>query len=153
MRLARPRAGARALVPAVLGAVALGFALVALDRATGGSSHVTTAVGSGGGLVDDAVHRWHVSWAGATSSWPVAVQSAVGLAALVVFGVSLPRSAAVGALLAGIAVSLAVNDTPQDVLAFGALTCGLLFAWERFRPPARRGEPLVYRPQPWRGPG
>jgi hypothetical protein len=60
-----------------------------------------------------------------------------GLAALIVLAFARPRAATVDALLVGVAVSLAVNDTPQDVLAFGALGCALLWAWERLRPGRR----------------
>ncbi|HET7045882.1 MAG TPA: hypothetical protein VFI37_13620 [Gaiellaceae bacterium] len=150
-RLARPRTSLGRLVVAVAGAVALGFALVWLDRATGGTSHVTAAVGSGSGLVGDAVHRWHVSWAAATASWPVVIESLGGLLGLIVFGLVGRRSATVDALLVGVAVSLLVNDTPQDVLAFGALTCGSLWVWERLRAPERRSEPFVFRPLPRSG--
>jgi len=146
--VARPRPRLRGYVLAVVAGIALAIALVALDRATGGSSHVTQAVDSGTGLVGDTLHRWHVSWEGATSSWAVAVESLAGLFGLVAFGLLARRSPAVVALLAGIVVSLLVNDTPQDVLAFGALTCGSLWTWERLRPPERRAEPFVFRPAP-----
>ncbi len=146
--LLRPRRPVRALVPAVVVAVALGFAFVALDRATGGASHVTDAVGSGSGLFADAVHRWQVSWEGATSSWAVAAQSLAGLLGLLAFALATPRAATVDALLAGIAVSLVVNDTPQDVLTFGALACAALWTWERLRPLPRRRETFVFRPVP-----
>nr|MDQ3824046.1 MFS transporter [Actinomycetota bacterium] len=40
-------------------------------------------------------------------------------------------SAALAAALAALAVSLVVNDTPTDVAAFGALSCGALHVWSR----------------------
>jgi hypothetical protein len=123
--------------------------LVGVDALTGGSDHVTHALASGpSGWWDEAAHRWDVSWNGATSSWPIWVQSFGSLAGLVVFGLVRPPAATVDALLAGLAVSLVVNDTPQDVLAFGAMTGGSLWVWERLRPPERRRDPVVFRPRP-----
>src|SRR5262249_25251096 len=50
-------------------AIAIAFALVGIDAALGGSSHVTHAVGGGpGSLSGDFGHRLHISWASATKS-------------------------------------------------------------------------------------
>jgi hypothetical protein len=140
---------ARSIGLGVAAAVALAFVLVGIDAATGGSSHVTDAVGSGpGSLAGDTLHRWRVSWAGATSSGGPILMSLSGLAGLAAFALLRPRSASVEALVAGVVVSLLVNDTPQDVLALGALTCASLWAWERFRPaqqPAYAVEPTPQR--------
>ena len=88
-------------------------------------------------LASDVLHRWHVSWEGATRTGGAAGQALAGAAGLVVvvdaFGLARPRTAVVDALLAAIAVSLVVNDTPQDVLAFGSFGCACLWAWERLR--------------------
>jgi hypothetical protein len=126
------RPTARLLVLGAGGVLVLGLALVGIDAATGGSSHVVDAVSSGpSGWLDDATHRWHVSWAGATSSWKPLAESLAGLLALVVFALLRPRTRCVDAFLVGIAVSLVVNDTPQDVLAFGGLTGACLVVWDR----------------------
>ncbi len=139
LRLSGRRLTPRSAAIAVVAAVALALALVVIDAATGGASHVTGAVASGpGSLAGDLAHRWRVSWAGATSSAGVVAMSLAGLAGFVVFAILRPRSASVEALVAGIAVSLLVNDTPQDVLAFGALTAASLWAWGWLRPTARR---------------
>ncbi|MGZ4354235.1 MAG: hypothetical protein ACXVZ4_11870, partial [Gaiellaceae bacterium] len=68
------RIGARGLLLALAAAVAVGAVVVGIDAATGGSSHVTRAVGGGpGSLLGDLAHRQHVGWAGATSSWSIVV--------------------------------------------------------------------------------
>jgi hypothetical protein len=126
------RVTGRGLALGAAAVVAAALVLVGLDAVTGGSSHVTHAIASGpSGWWDEAAHRWEVSWAGATSSWPIWVQTFGSLLALLVFALVWPRSATVDALLVGLAVSLVVNDTPQDVLAFGALTCAPLVLWAR----------------------
>jgi hypothetical protein len=140
---------AGAVAAAVAAAVVLAFVLVGIDAATGGSSHVTGAVGGGPGTIaGDTLHRWHVSWAGATRSWGPALMCLSGLGGLVAFVLLRPRSAAVDAFAIGIAVSLLVNDTPQDVLAFGGLTCASLWAWERLRPRPGRRASYVFEPRP-----
>jgi hypothetical protein len=127
----------RRLVLVGAGALGVGIALVAVDAVTGGSSHVTRAVGEGpGDLAGDVGHRLRVSFDGATSSWHAALLVVAGVAVLVWLALREPRSPALDAALAGLAVSFAVNDTPTDVAAFGALACGALYAWERVRRPA-----------------
>jgi hypothetical protein len=147
------RSGRRVSVRAVvLGAVAVVLAalvVVLADAVTGGSSHVVDAVRSGPpGWADEATHRWRVSWAGATASGAVVAQSLGGLAALVFFGLLRPRVPVVDAFLVAVAVSLVVNDTPQDVLSFGALACGSLLVWARLAPTSRRRETYVFQPRP-----
>ena len=111
-------------------------ALIGLDFLAGGSDHVTRAVRRGPwALGGDWGHRIHVSWAGATSTWYTALICAVFLCVLVAFALRRPRLPTVDAFLVGIAVSLLVNDTPADVLGFGALGCATLVAWERVRRP------------------
>src|SRR5439155_13468015 len=62
------------------------------------------------------------------------------LAALVLLGTMQPRRATVDALLAGIVVSLLVNDSPVDVIGLGALGCMALARWESVDSrPMRRG--------------
>lgn len=109
-------------VAGVVGVVLVGLALVGLDAATGGSSHVTRTIGDGPGAVWDAfTHRWSVSWRGATGTTGRAVLDAFLFVGLVWIALRRPRRALLGAFLVGIAVSLAVNDTPQDVLLWGSL--------------------------------
>jgi hypothetical protein len=107
----------------VAGAVAIvaGLAFVGLDAATGGSSHVTHAV-LHGGLPHDIWHRWVVSWHGATGTWGRTVVCALCIAVLAWVATRRPRARIVDAFLVGIVVSLVANDTPQDVLFWGAIT-------------------------------
>jgi hypothetical protein len=120
----------RALVAAAAVA-AVGLVLVAVDAATGGSSHVTRALDTG--LPGDIAHRLHVSAQGATRSWGAFVQFAVGAVALVRLARLRPRPALLDAMLVALATSLLVNDTPQDVLSYGALGAISLLAFERTR--------------------
>jgi uncharacterized membrane protein YozB (DUF420 family) len=108
---------------AVAGAVAIaaGLAFVGVDAATGGSSHVTHAV-LHGGLPHDVWHRWVVSWHGATGSWGRTLVCALCVAALAWVATRRPRARIVDAFLVGIVVSLVANDTPQDVLFWGAIS-------------------------------
>lgn len=135
--LALRRRGLR-LTPARLllvgaGIVAVVLVLVGADALTGGSSHVTGAVGSGpGGLLGDFGHRIHVSAAGAVSSWRTTLATFASLAGILVFAGWRPAFPLGDGLLAALAVSLVVNDTPSDVLGFGVLACGLAWGWERF---------------------
>ena len=113
---------ARRLTVAAGIAVAAALALVGIDAATGGSSHVTKTVGDGPDAVWDAVtHRWSVAWHGATATPGRALLNLVLLAGLVWVAAQRPRHRVLDAFLVGVAVSLAVNDTPQDVLLWGAL--------------------------------
>ncbi|HET8606040.1 MAG TPA: hypothetical protein VFL66_03320 [Gaiellaceae bacterium] len=153
LRLRGGRLGVRRLVVVLAGVAVVGVALVGIDAATGGSSHVTTAVGGGpGSLLGDLGHRLHVSWAGATSSWPIVVQTLAPLVAWAVFLLSRPRHAVVDAMLVGLAVSLVVNDTPQDAISTGAMCCGALWAWARLerapRPRAREVVTITPHPRP-----
>jgi hypothetical protein len=103
------------------GVVALAVAFVAVDAATGGSSHVTHSV-LHGNVLHDLWHRWGVAWHGATGAWGRALVSAACLLVLVALAVRRPRKPLLDAFLIGIAVSLAANDTPQDVLFWGAIS-------------------------------
>jgi len=120
----------RALV-AVGIVVAGAAAFVAVDAATGGSSHVTHALGTG--LPGDLAHRWHVSYDGVTRSIGAFVMFASGIALLVLVARARPRPRAVEALLAALLVSFVVNDTPTDVALWGALGAIALLAVERNR--------------------
>jgi hypothetical protein len=111
----------RRLVAAGAFAIVAGLALVGLDALTGGHSHVTHAV-LHGELWHDVRHRASVSWHGATGAWGRLIECVLSLAALVWVAVQTPRRRVVDALLVGLAVSLLANDTPQDVLFWGAVT-------------------------------
>jgi len=106
---------------AIAGVVALAVAFVVVDAATGGSSHVTHSV-LHGNVFDDLWHRWRVSWHGATGAWGRGLVSAGCLLVLVALAVRRPRKTLVDAFLIAIAVSLVANDTPQDVLFWGAIS-------------------------------
>jgi hypothetical protein len=120
--------GRRALAIAVGASITLALGLIGLDAATGGSSHVTSALGDGPvGLGGDLVDRVELSWRRATSSWWVglAVVALIGVLALLVVRTlrgrkPLEELAAPLSLAAAIAVSLIVNDSPTDVLLVGA---------------------------------
>lgn len=138
----------RRLALVAAGAVLLGLALVGLDAAVGGSSHVTHAVGSGS-VFDDVWHRWRLSWAVVTSSWHKGVFFLASVVGLVWLATRRPRSATVDAMVIAVIVSLVVNDTPVDVAGVGSLGGLALLAWERTRPsvdsrPMRR--PLLALP-------
>lgn len=122
------RGGRRALAIAVGASLALTLGLVALDAATGGSSHVTAALEDGPlGLGGDLVERVELSWERATSSgW----SAAAVVALLAIFAVLVLRTlrrpeplselAAALSFAVAVAVSLVVNDSPIDVLLVGA---------------------------------
>jgi hypothetical protein len=131
-RLAWGRLTARTAALAAAAAVALGLALVGLDAAAGGHSHVTHRVGQGPGAVfDELGNRLHISGERLSSSWHSALVFALGIAALVVLMFLRPRFPAGDALLLAIVVSLIVNDSPSDVASGGAISYGVLWAFER----------------------
>ena len=126
----------RALLGALAAVVAIA-AIVGLDAATGGHSHVTHAFRRGPiSLVGDLANRIHISAASVGSSGLEAAVFAVSLVALIVLATRPPRFPAGDALLVGIAVSLLVNDSPGDVASAGALSYAILWAYERVRQPA-----------------
>jgi hypothetical protein len=123
-----------ALRAAAATAVAAGAALllVGIDAATGGSSHVTDAVGGGpGALAGDLAHRVHLSAASVGSTWNNALLFGASVAVLVWLALRRPRLPVLDALLAALAVSLVVNDTPTDVAGWGVLSALVLWAWTR----------------------
>ena len=132
LRLAELRLTLGRVVALCAAVVAAGVLVVGIDAAAGGSSHVTRAVGDGpGALADDLAHRADVSFRGPTSSPLPFLLTSAGLIVLVWIGTRRPRSAVVDAMLAGLAVSFVVNDTPQSVATFGALGALGLLAWRR----------------------
>ncbi len=106
---------------AYVAAVGLAVLLVAADAATGGHSHVTQSV-LHGHVVHDFWHRWHTSWRGLTGAWGRGIVSALAGGVLVWVATRQPRQPLVDAFLLAILVSLVANDTPQDVLFWGAIT-------------------------------
>jgi hypothetical protein len=131
----RHASAARAVAATAIAAAAA-LALVGIDAATGGSSHVTHAVGGGpGSVAGDLGHRLHLSARSLASPWQ-ATLFAVGAAALVLLALRRPRLPLLDALLVALAVSLLVNDTPADVVGWGAVSALILWAW------SRTGEPL-----------
>ena len=94
-----------------------------LDALLGGSSHVTDAVGGGPGtLLDDLDRRLRISWAGATSAVHTAFLCLLSLGGLAWLGLERAASARRSwRCSSASAVSLVVNDTPVDVLGYGAL--------------------------------
>jgi mono/diheme cytochrome c family protein len=131
----------RRLALAGVAVVVIALALVGLDATLGGSSHVTRAVGTGpGSLLGDLGHRLHLSWKSGTEYWHRGLTFLGCLAALVWMGTIRPRRATVDAMLAALAVSLLVNDTPVDVVGLGALGCAALVRFESVDSrPMRRG--------------
>jgi cytochrome c551/c552 len=145
LRMRSTRVTWRRAVLAAAAVVALAFALVGIDAALGGSSHVTHAVGGGpGSLGGDFGHRLHLSWASVTKSAYNIAFFLASLALLVWIGTTRPRHAAVDAMLVALAVSLLVNDTPVDVIGLGALGCLALFRFQTVDSrPMRRGAALT----------
>ena len=130
LRVSRMPALRAAAATAVAGGAAL--LLVGIDAATGGSSHVTDAVGGGpGSLAGDLAHQVHLSAASVTSTWNNALLFTASIAALVWLVFQRPRPPVLEALLASLAVSLVVNDTPTDVAGWGALSALVLWTWAR----------------------
>jgi hypothetical protein len=123
------------------GVVAIGLAIVGLDALLGGSSHVTSAVGGGPGtLLDDVDRRLRISWAGATSGIHTAFFCVLSLAGLSWLGWRGRQSPVIVAMLVGLGASLVVNDTPVDVLGYGALGLLALTAWDETRVLSSRSE-------------
>jgi hypothetical protein len=85
----------------------------------GGESHVTDALGDGPvGLAEDLGRRIHLSWLRATSGWAVGLLVGAGIVALGVLALR-ERRPLLTAYLAALAVSLLVNDSPNDVILAG----------------------------------
>ena len=126
----------RNLALAGAAAIGAGLLLVGLDAAVGGSSHVTRTIGDGpGALAGELAHRWRVSLDGLrrrAGRRPTIIT--FSLLVLVWVALRRPRFATVDAVLVALAVSLLVNDSPRDVVAYGALSCAALRFWEETRP-------------------
>jgi hypothetical protein len=132
LRTRGERPGLMRAAGAVAVAVAAGLALVAIDAAFGGSSHITHAVGGGPGtLAGDLAHRIHLSAAYVVSRWNETLLFFLSLAGLVWLALQRPRLPVLDALLAALAVSLVINDTPTDIVGLGVLSALVLAAWLR----------------------
>lgn len=112
-------------------ALALGLLVVGVDVVSGGSSHVTDSLGKGPWSVAEEIgHRLHISWAGVTATAQATVAAVLTLVALAGLALVRERSDVVDALLVALAVSLLVNDSPTDVIAYGALVGAALRTWD-----------------------
>lgn len=147
----------RTLAIALTAGLTLGVGLLALDAATGASSHVTRALEDGpGGLAADLRDRVVLSYERATDT----LFSTTGIAALflalaVLVALTLVRegagqSTAVPlALAAALATSLVVNDSPVDVLLVGlAAYAAADLAMLRGRWPGHVSSPWSPSPSP-----
>ena len=134
LRLRRVALTMRNLALAGAAAIVAGLVLVGLDAAGGGSSHVTRTIGDGpGALFGELAHRWRVSLDGYVATWQATAIITFSLLVLVWIALRRPRFATVDAVLVALAVSLLVNDSPRDVLAYGALSCAALRFWKEAR--------------------
>jgi hypothetical protein len=121
LRLAGHRLTVRSTLALAGAAVLGGAALVGLDAATGGTSHVTDALGGGPGeLVSELGDRLSHSVDRTLESLGALAAVVAGLAGLV-WAAARPRAPVLDALLVALAVSLVVNDTPSDVAGVGAV--------------------------------
>jgi len=119
LRDERPTWRLAALVAAA--AVGLALALLGLDAATGGSSHVTDAVGDGpAALAGDIADRIELSARRTAASIGATAVVLGSLAILIAVALRSRRGPVFDAYLVALAVSLVVNDTPGDVLGVGA---------------------------------
>jgi len=131
LRLRAVTLTARRLVLVGAGVVALTLALVGIDAAFGGSSHVTHAVGTGpGSLFGDLGQRLHLSYLSVTAAWGKGVEFAAGIVPLVAIAAFFRRGPTVEAMLIALVASFLVNDTPVDIAFLGALGCLTLVGWE-----------------------
>lgn len=102
-------------------AVAVALLLLGLDAATGASSHITDAVGDGPvALAGDIADRIELSVRRTAASAGATAVVLGSLAILTAIALRAGREPILVAFLAGLAVSLVVNDTPADVLGMGA---------------------------------
>jgi hypothetical protein len=146
LRLRGARPTPRLLAGICAGALALALGVLALDALTGGESHVTRSVGDGpAALAGDLADRIELSVRRTAASPGAALVVLAGLGLLAWIVVRGPRRPLPDALLAALAVSLLVNDTPSDVLAVGAAAA---FAVVRAERPSSARPPTRERPDP-----
>jgi hypothetical protein len=130
--------------------IAGGFAvaILAAALALGGGSHVTDALADGPvGLAEDLWRRLELSWLRATSGWGVGLLVFGGILLLVLLALR-ERRPLLLAYLAALAVSLVVNDSPNDVIVAGlAGYLALSSAPGVARPAAARARPAAPEPR------
>lgn len=111
--------------------VATAAALVALDAALGGSSHVTQALGDGpGAVLGDVADRLELSARRTFGAAGPAFAALASLAVVLFVATRRPRRPVTDAVLVALLVSLLVNDTPGDVLGFGAVAAFVVWRFE-----------------------
>ena len=131
------RLDARRVAALVVAGVAAAVVLVGLDAAVGGSSHVTQAVGDGpGAVLGDIADRLELSARRTFDAVGPAFAVLASLTVLVVVAAWRPRRPLTDAILVALVVSLVVNDTPGDVIGFGAVAA---FVIRRFEDGSARG--------------
>ena len=131
------RLDARRVAVLVVAGVAAAIVLVGIDAAIGGSSHVTQAVGDGpGAVLGDIADRLELSARRTFGAFGPAFAVLASLAVLVVVATRRPRRPLTDAVLVALLVSLVVNDTPGDVIGFGAVAA---FVIRRFEDGSARG--------------
>jgi hypothetical protein len=119
---------------AIATGVAAGVLVLAL--ALGGESHVTDALRDGpAGLAEDFWRRLELSWLRATSGWGVGLLVGGGIVALALLALR-ERRALLTAYLVALAVSLLVNDSPNDVIVAGLVGYLVLSSAPGVAPPA-----------------
>lgn len=114
--------------------VALAGAFVGLDALAGGQSHVTAAAGGGPfAVVTDIADRLDVSIHKVVAGPGVIIASIWSVIGLLFAATRRHRSPVIDAFLVAVVVSLIVNDTPVQVLAFAVLQVAPLLSWESVR--------------------
>ena len=139
LRIRNMRIDARRGAALALGAILVGIALVGLDAAIGGSSHVTEAIGDGpGAVLRDIGDRLELSARRTFAGVGPLFAASASLVVLVFVATRRPRGASTDAALVALAVSLVVNDTPGDVLGVGAVAAFVLWRYENGTPRGAR---------------
>ena len=125
------RLDARRVTAIGAAAVVAGAALVALDAALGGASHVTQALGDGpGAVLRDVADRLELSARRTFDAFGPAFAALASLAVVLYVASRRPRRPVTDAVLVALLVSLLVNDTPGDVLGFGAVAAFVVRRYE-----------------------
>lgn len=131
VRMRGVRLDARRVAALVVAGVVAAIVLVGLDAAVGGSSHVTQAVGDGpGAVLGDIADRLELSARRTFGAVGPAFAVLASLAVLVVVATRRPRRPLTDAVLVALIVSLVVNDTPGDVIGFGAVAAFVIRRYE-----------------------
>jgi mono/diheme cytochrome c family protein len=131
VRMRGVRLDARSVAAIAVAAVLAGAALVGLDAALGGSSHVTQALGDGpGAVLGDVADRLELSARRTFDAFGPAFAALASLAVVLYVATRRPRRPVTDAVLVALLVSLLVNDTPGDVLGFGAVAAFVVRRYE-----------------------